>query len=108
MIDVFSEEVVSLTDAARLCPRRRSGKKPHVSCLYRWTTTGCKGVVLESIQIGGTRCTSHQALARFFKQLTAVAAAEPSLTCRSPAGEDYELPATADRIPQNQRRTMNR
>jgi hypothetical protein len=33
---------------------------------------GCKGVVLESIEIGGTRCTSREALARFFERLTAV------------------------------------
>ena len=99
VIDVFSEEVVSLTDAARLCPRRRSRKKPHVSCLYRWTTIGCKGVVLDSIQIGGTRCTSRQALARFFQQLTSVAAAESSLTCPSSAGVDHRLPATVDQIP---------
>jgi hypothetical protein len=72
MIDSTSESLISLGDAARLLPRRRAGKKPHVSCIYRWTTTGCKGVVLESIQIGGTRCTSKEALARFFKALTNV------------------------------------
>ena len=72
MIDPLSEQVLSLTKAARSCPERRGGKKPHVSCLSRWTTAGCKGVVLESIQIGGTRCTSRQALARFFHRLTAL------------------------------------
>ena len=70
MIDPLSESVVSLAEAARLLPRRRAGKKPHVSCLYRWTVSGCKGVILESIQIGGTRCTSKEALARFFERLT--------------------------------------
>lgn len=69
-IDLLSEHVISLADAARLLPRRRSGKKPHVSCLYRWTKTGCKGVILESIQVGGTRCTSKEGLARFFAALT--------------------------------------
>jgi hypothetical protein len=69
-IDPLSEQVITLADAARLCPRRRGGKRPHVSCIYRWTTSGCKGVVLESIQIGGTRCTSREALARFFEALT--------------------------------------
>lgn len=70
MIDLLAERIVSLNDGAKLCPTRRRGKKPHVSCMYRWTTTGCKGVVLESIQIGGTRCTSQEALARFFARLT--------------------------------------
>ena len=70
MIDPSSETLLSLADAARTLPRRRGGRKPHVSCLYRWTTTGCKGVVLESLQVGGTRCTSKEALARFFERLT--------------------------------------
>ena len=69
-IDPNSEILISLADAARLLPHRRRGKRPHVSCLYRWTTSGCKNVILESIQIGGTRCTSHEALARFFELLT--------------------------------------
>ena len=69
-IDPLTEHVVSLTQAARLLPARRGGKRPHVSCLYRWTTSGCKGAILESIQVGGTRCTSKEALARFFEALT--------------------------------------
>ena len=70
MIDPNTETVISLADAAKSLPQRRAGKKPHVSCIYRWTTSGCRGVVLESLQIGGTRCTSKEALARFFRRLT--------------------------------------
>lgn len=70
MIDPNTETLVSLPDAARHLPRRRNGKRPHVSCIYRWTTAGCKGIVLESIQVGGTRCTSREALGRFFAALT--------------------------------------
>jgi len=69
-IDPLNETVLSLTDAAKLVPARRGGKRPHVSCIYRWTTAGCKGVRLESIQCGGTRCTSKEALARFFARLS--------------------------------------
>jgi hypothetical protein len=70
MIDTLSETVISLTEAARLIPARRGNKKPHVSCLYRWTVSGCRGVVLESLAIGGTRCTSREALQRFFAALS--------------------------------------
>lgn len=69
-IDAISETVISLVDATKLLPARRSGKRPHISCLYRWTSSGCRGVILESLQVGGTRCTSHEALARFFERLT--------------------------------------
>jgi hypothetical protein len=63
------ETIVSLSQAAKLLPRRRQGKPVHPSCLFRWTKSGCRGVILESIQVGGTRCTSKEALERFFQQL---------------------------------------
>jgi hypothetical protein len=69
-IDSTSETLISLADAAKELPRRRRGRKTHVSTLFRWTTAGCRGVVLESIQVGGTRCTSREALQRFFERLS--------------------------------------
>jgi hypothetical protein len=76
MIDITSETLVSLKEAARHLPRRRGDRPVHVSCIYRWTTYGCKGVILESLQIGGTRGTSLQAVQRFFAALTAMADAD--------------------------------
>ncbi|MEN6457779.1 MAG: DUF1580 domain-containing protein [Thermoguttaceae bacterium] len=76
MIDPNTECLVSLSNAARYLPRRRAGKKPHVSCIYRWATAGCRGVILESLQVGGTRCTSKEALVRFFRRLTSGHAAD--------------------------------
>jgi hypothetical protein len=69
-IDPNTETIIALSQVGKNLPRRRGGKRPHVSCIYRWTTAGCRGVVLESIQIGGTRCTSREALGRFFRRLT--------------------------------------
>jgi len=95
MIDPNSEALLSLADAAGILPRRRAGKKPHVSCLYRWTTHGCRGVILESIQVGGTRCTSREALARFFERLTFVddprADRTPNRRQRAAAAAEREL-----------------
>jgi hypothetical protein len=80
-IDLSTERLVSLREAARLLPSRRQGKRPHISCLYRWTKVGCRGVVLEFVNVGGTRCTSHEALARFIERVTvAERTAEPSRT----------------------------
>src|SRR5580692_5409866 len=70
------EDLLTLTRAARILPRRRAGRKPHPSTLYRWSTSGCRGVVLETIQIGATRCTSREALGRFFDRLSAPASQE--------------------------------
>ena len=71
MIDHAIETVLPLTEAAATLPRRRGGKKTNVATLYRWSTRGLRGEVLETIQVGGTRCTSIEALQRFFDRLTA-------------------------------------
>jgi hypothetical protein len=70
MIDSASESLIALAQAADELPRRRRGRKTHVSTLFRWSTVGCRGVVLETIQVGGTRCTSREALQRFFERLS--------------------------------------
>jgi hypothetical protein len=70
MIDSQSEQIVTLAQAADSLPRRRRGRKTHVSCLYRWAKVGHRGVLLETLQIGGTRCTSKEALQRFFERLS--------------------------------------
>src|SRR5262245_61651179 len=69
-IDVFHEQTCSLSSATNLIPRRRRGRKAAVSTLYRWATVGVRGIRLETIQVGGTRCTSVEALQRFFDALS--------------------------------------
>lgn len=70
MIEIHAERVLTLNDAAAKLPRRRKGSRPHVATLYRWAQRGLRGVRLETIQIGGTTCTSREALQRFFDALT--------------------------------------
>jgi hypothetical protein len=77
MIHISSENVVSLTEAPRYLPRRRKRKRPHVATMYRWADQGCRGVVLETIQVGGTKCTSIEALQRFCELLTDPTGAAP-------------------------------
>jgi hypothetical protein len=72
-IDISTETVVSLTEATRHLPERRGGKRPNVATLYRWTNEGCRGVRLDYTMVGATRCTSLEALQRFFDTLTQAA-----------------------------------
>ncbi len=65
----LAEEILTLRHAAQRLPRRRSGRRPHPATLYRWATDGLRGVRLETIQVGGTTCTSIEALQRFFERL---------------------------------------
>ena len=82
MIDISSEAVVTLTQATQHLPRRRKGKRPAVSTIFRWAQHGCRGIRLETIQVGGSKCTSIEALQRFCERLTQDAnpQAEPTRT----------------------------
>jgi hypothetical protein len=91
MIDPLSEKVLTLSQAAKSLPKRRAGRRPHVSCLYRWTVSGLRGVVLESIQIGGTRCTSREALARFFDRLSNRSGSLSTSNTRSTAQRERDV-----------------
>jgi hypothetical protein len=77
MIDSTTEHLISLADAARMVPCRRGGRRTHISTIYRWTTVGIGGIKLESLQCGGGRATSKEAMARFFQRLTDAASTSP-------------------------------
>ena len=65
MIDVASETLLTLREAAGRIPGRRGGQRIHVSAVYRWAQRGVRGVVLETIPVGGTLYTSVEAIQRF-------------------------------------------
>ena len=83
MIDLAAEEVVSLAAATKHLPKRRGGKRPHVSTLYRWATVGVHGVKLEVIRVGSTWCTSLEALQRFCDRCTAGDSGAPVQTTKA-------------------------
>jgi hypothetical protein len=72
---VFAEELLTLSEASKRLPKLKAGKPPHVSTLHRWVLRGCRSqddmvVRLETVKIGGTTCTSLEALQRFFDRLS--------------------------------------
>jgi hypothetical protein len=74
-IDVCTEQVVTLSEATKELPKVRNGNHLHFSTLSRWIQKGRiaqdgTNIRLESIKIGGTTCTSLEALQRFFDRLT--------------------------------------
>jgi hypothetical protein len=74
-IDLATEAVRALAEAAGRLPPVRASRPVSPSTVWRWATRGVRsrnGVVvrLETIKIGGTCCTSDQALVRFFLALT--------------------------------------
>ena len=97
MIDLSTERVVSLTDATHHLPRRRKGKRPSVATIYRWSLRGCRGVRLETVQVGGTRCTSLEALQRFCERLSSAHPSDSEEAAVSRSRRREREKATAER-----------
>lgn len=70
MIDLSTENLIPLRAVPRHLPPRPNGKRLHISAVYRWAQRGARGVVLETIRIGGATYTSLEALQRFAEHLT--------------------------------------
>lgn len=70
MIDITTEKIITLPEAAAMLPARRGGKRVHVSTLFRWAQKGSRGVRLEVVRIGSALHTSKEAMQRFCDRLT--------------------------------------
>lgn len=86
MIDVKREKLIRLADVPtklHWLADGPNGKAVSLQTLYMWSTRGVRGVRLETLAQGGTRCTTEAALLRFFNKLSPM------------AGQRDELQATA-------------
>ncbi len=72
MIDTTAERVVTLAQAAAELPLPAAGSQdPRLDPLPLGDVGMLRRVVLETIQVGATRCTSREALQRFYERLSA-------------------------------------
>ncbi|MDA8377647.1 MAG: DUF1580 domain-containing protein [Planctomycetia bacterium] len=71
MFDPTLESPIPFSEVSKLkwLPNRRRGSRLALPTLYRWAGRGVRGVTLETISIGSQRCTSEQALRRFFQAI---------------------------------------
>jgi hypothetical protein len=71
-IDITLENLIRLSEVPKLpfMPLTKNGKPIALSTVYRWVLGGTGGVKLESLKVGGTLCTSVEALQRFFDALS--------------------------------------
>lgn len=81
-IDVARESVLSFGEAARFVGKLKGSRPIALQTLWRWATKGCSGVVLETVCVGGCRCTSKDALQRFFAAVTQSRARTPASDSR--------------------------
>lgn len=78
MIDLNSEIPVTLRAACDAPQLRRNGRKPHIASMYRWVTRGCRGIVLESLVVAGSRVTTMEAIDRWIASLSANDKVQPA------------------------------
>ncbi len=69
MIDIEKETLITMNDVCLMFPGRAASKRISLSTVWRWTLRGHKGVMLDSIVVGGKRYTSKQAVQRFVESL---------------------------------------
>src|SRR5262245_11458459 len=74
-INLTEETVVPFSEAARRLPPLRAGRRVSPSTIWRWSAAGVlsrsgKRIRLETIRVGGSSCTSLEALQRFFSKLS--------------------------------------
>ena len=79
---LYQERLYKLNSTRPWFPRRRRGKRPTLPTLYRWSNEGYRGVVLETVQVGSTRCTSKEACIRFLRRISDL----------SPSSKDTPVP----------------
>lgn len=91
MYDLLSETRLTVTQLAR-----REGVTP--ATVWRWCTHGTRGVVLQTVFIGGRRHTSDEAFARFVFETTQKA--DAALGCAPPARESSRSNDASARLAQ--------
>ncbi len=70
-IDIATEELLPLRSVPGRFPGLgRNGRPIHHASIYRWAVNGCRGVRLETVQVGGMKVTSTEALERFVERLS--------------------------------------
>jgi len=70
MIDAQTETLRTMNAARRLpWMKGRTGNDVSLCTLTRWSSRGIRGVVLETIKIGGTTYTTDEATLRFIERL---------------------------------------
>lgn len=94
-IDYRLEKLISLEEAAQSAPGFRPGKCMSVAAVRRWAKRGLRGIKLETAIAGGRRCTSREAVQRFFELLTEAREPEPPKPKRR---RDYPTNSNAARV----------
>jgi Protein of unknown function (DUF1580) len=70
MIDTVAERPIPLDQIPPEAIPGRGGNPVHKVTLSLWHRRGIRGIRLETIMVGGRRCTSLEALSRFYQAIS--------------------------------------
>ncbi len=82
-IDITTERLISLDEAAKLLPGKNGGTV-HPETVKRYARTGKLGVRLDTLVAGPRRCSSVEAVARFLEAVTAASDSKSPRPDRAP------------------------
>ncbi|MGO8899479.1 MAG: DUF1580 domain-containing protein [Isosphaeraceae bacterium] len=104
MIDTIAEKPIPLDQIPPEVIPGRGGKPVHPVTLSLWHRRGVRGVKLETLLIGGRRCTSIEALNRFYQAVSQARSKHPSHQ-PTPAGGPAEA-APSPRTERDRRKAV--
>lgn len=96
MIDLERETLLPLREVPKRLPPRPNGRRLHISAVYRWVQRGVRGVVLETVRVGGTTYTSVEALQRFAEAQTR--GSPPSRAGPPPQARQRAIASASERV----------
>lgn len=93
VVALIDREGLTLTEAAKLIPSRKRGKRVDVNTVWRWCKVGmASGLRLRSVMVGGVRYTTKSWLAEFIRSRSA-----PSPACGHNNAQEPPRSTTARR-----------
>jgi hypothetical protein len=104
VINVGTEQLLTLSQLAKRLPRHRNDRPVHPSTCHRRRSPGVRGVRLECLRIGGIWHTSWQAFQRFCEQLTAIEDGTSSSVASIPSAQSVGGDGHQDRVEQELRK----
>lgn len=71
-MDISDEQLIPIQEVPRHLPTKSTGRRVHISAVYRWIKHGVAGGIrLKTVKMGGSTYTSKEALQRFADRLSA-------------------------------------
>ncbi len=98
MIDTTIERLIPLREVPKVLPCRETGRRIHISAIYRWAQRGIHGVRLDVVRIGGTTYTSSEAIQRFGEQLSSRTGFNAVADLPTPRARQREIEQASRRV----------